>query len=154
MYSKEELLKMKAGIFADSGVPRITKSESFASINEKIKNTDSHTVLVVDEENGKLIGLITDERIIEKLSEKDFAEKIQKGKVNAEHIMTPIDPDKTGFIAQSTNTLEDVIDKLKGIGLKKPFKVIPVVDESGAPIGQVTSQSIRKNLDELLETTR
>ena len=98
--------------------------------------------------------MITDEKIIEKLAEPNFAEKIQHDEVNAEHIMTPIDPDKTCSIAQSTDTLEDVIDKLKVIGLKKPFKVIPVVDKSGAPIGQVTRQSIRKNLDELLETTR
>ena len=48
MYSKEELLKMKGALFADPSVPRITKGESFTSINEKIKNTESHTVLVVD----------------------------------------------------------------------------------------------------------
>jgi len=55
-------------------------------------------------------------------------------------------------VAKSSDPLEDVISKLQGSNiLKRRLKIMPVVDKSGAPIGQVTRSSIQKSLDELLE---
>jgi len=98
-----------------------------------------------------LIGLITDQDIITALSRPDLAEKLQHNQVAAEDVMTALDIEKD-TVAKSSDPLEDVISKLQGSNiLKRRLKIMPVVDKSGAPIGQVTRASIQKSLDELLE---
>jgi CBS domain-containing protein len=150
MRTREEVLKSKAALFADMDVPRVTKKEPWTSIVEKVKSSEEHTALVVDESN-RLIGLITDQDIITALSRPDLAEKLQHNQVAAEDVMTALDIEKD-TVAKSSDPLEDVISKLQGSNiLKRRLKIVPVVDKSGAPIGQVTRASIQKSLDELLE---
>lgn len=150
MRSKEEVLKSKAALFADMEVPRIIKKELWTSIVEKVKGSEEHTALVVDESN-RLVGLITDQDILKALSNHALADKIQRNEATAEDVMAPLTPDEN-TVAKSSDSLEDVISKMQGGNiLKRRLKIMPVVDKSGAPIGQVTRASIQKSLDELLE---
>lgn len=150
METTEEVLKSKAALFVDMDVPRVAKDEPWTSIVEKVKSGPEHTALVVDEDN-KLIGLVTDQDILTALSSPNLAEKIQQGTLTAKDVMTPLDPDATDTVARSSDSLEDVIAKLQGDNIKgRRLRVVPVVNRSGAAIGQVTRASIRKSLDELL----
>jgi CBS domain-containing protein len=150
MRTTDEVLKSKAALFADVDVPRVTKKEPWASIIEKVKNTPEHTIFVVDE-SGKLIGIITDQDIVTALSKPELAEKLQQNKLSAKDVMTALDMGKD-TVAKSSDSLEDVIEKMQGTNaLKRRLKVMPVVDKSGAPIGQVTRASIQRSLDDLLE---
>lgn len=149
MRSTQEVLNSKAALFADVDVPRITKKEPWNLIVEKLKNPN-HTVLVGDEYN-KLIGIITDQDILSAITRPDLSEKLSQNQVTALDIMTPLYPEKTDTVVQSTDTLEDVIAKLQGDNIqKRPFKVVPVVDNAFSIIGLMTRDSIRENLDKLL----
>ena len=149
MRSKEEVLKSKVALFADMDVPRLTKKDIWNLIVEKVKSSEEHTALVVDESNI-LVGLITDQDILKALSNPGLAEKIQRNEAAAEDVMTSLSPDEN-TVAKSSDLLEDVIEKMQGSNiLKRRLKIVPVVDKSGAPIGQVTRASIQKSLDELL----
>jgi CBS-domain-containing membrane protein len=150
MRSKEEVLRSKAALFTDLNVPRVTHKEPLGSIVEKVKDAPEHTALVVNEAN-KLMGLITDQDILKALSAPDLADKVKRNEATAEDVMTPLAPEES-TVARSSDSLEDVIEILQGRNrLKRPLKVVPIVDASGSAVGQVSRDSIQKNLDELLE---
>jgi predicted transcriptional regulator len=146
----EDVLKAKAGLFIDPDVPRIQGNENWNNFIQRVNVSPEQTALVIDNEN-KLIGMITSQEIIGALSEPDKAEKIKANTVTASDIMKELRPD-SGTVAQASDTLESVLNILKGKNpLNKRLKVVPIVDQRGSPLGQITRNVIQKRLDDILE---
>jgi len=152
--STEQALNMTAALFVDPDVPRATGDERWESIVEKVKKHDDHTVLVVDDSN-KLIGLISNQDILNALStgDKQLAAKVRNGEATARDIMTKIEPGKVDTVAYSSDTVQVVIDRLTGKNKeKRVFRAVPVVNSDGTVVGQVTRSSIQKQLSKLLDS--
>jgi CBS domain-containing protein len=150
MQSVDDVLKMKAALFVDVEVPRATEDELWESIVKKVKGHEEHTVLVVDGAN-KLVGVITDQDILTAVSDPDLADKIASNQLTAKEVMSRIDPLETDTVAQSSEPIGAVIEKLQGANrLKRRFRVMPVVSSEGVAIGQVSRESIQASLDDLL----
>ena len=146
----EDVLKAKAGLFIDPDVPRLQKDDMWNTFIQKVNNSSEQTALVVDNDN-KLIGMITSQEIIKALSTPDIAEKIKTNTATASDVMNNLRPE-SGIVAQASDTLEDVLNILKGKNpLQKRLKVVPIVDPRGSPLGQVTRSIIQKRLDDILQ---
>jgi CBS domain-containing protein len=145
MQSVDDVLKMKAALFVDVDVPRATENESWDSVVKKVKDHQEHTVLVVDD------GVITDQDILAAVSDPDLADKIANNQLTARDVMSRIDPLQADTVAQSSEPIGSVIDKLQGANqLKRRFRVLPVVSSEGIALGQVSRESIQSSLDDLL----
>jgi len=145
----QEVLRMKAALFVDAEVPRATQDEPLSSVVEKVKSHPDHTVLVVDAAN-RLVGMISDQDLLEALSNPELAQKIQGGEATAGDVMKSLTPN-ADTVALSSDDIEAVIAKLRGENAaRRPFKVVPLVDPSGMVVGQVTRASIQRALDSLL----
>jgi len=141
---------MKAALFVDVEVPRATEDEPWESIVKKVKAHEEHTVLVVDAAN-KLVGVITDQDILTAVSDPALADRIASNQLTAGEVMSRIDPLHTDTVAQSSEPIGSVIDKLQGANqLKRRFRVLPVVSSEGIALGQVSRESIQSSLDDLL----
>ncbi len=145
----EEALRMKAALFVDPEVPRVSPEELWASLVEKVKAHPEHTVLVVDADNV-LIGIVTDHDLLDALTDPSRMERIQNGTLTAAEVMTRVDPNSDS-VARAWEEIGQVIERLRGANAeKRPFKVMPLVNGSGVVLGQVTRTSIQRALDELL----
>lgn len=150
MRSAEEILQMKAALFADVEVPRAVPDEPISSIVAKVQSYPEHTVLVVDQRN-RLVGIITDQDMIGVLADPEKAARVESGELLARDVMTPLDPDQTDSVARASTPIETVIAKMRGENTaSRRFKVVPLVDNSGGVVGQVTRSSIQRGLDEIL----
>jgi CBS domain-containing protein len=150
MQSVDDVLKMKAALFVDVEVPRATEDEPWESIVKKVKAHEEHTVLVVDAAN-KLVGVITDQDILTAVSDPALAGRIASNQLTAGEVMSRIDPLHTDTVAQSSEPIGSVIDRLQGANqLKRRFRVLPVVSSEGVALGQVSRESIKASLDDIL----
>ncbi|MGC8872921.1 MAG: CBS domain-containing protein [Chloroflexia bacterium] len=145
----EEALRMKAALFVDPEVPRVGPEEPWASLVEKAKSHPEHTVLVVDE-NNVLLGIVTDYDLLSAMTDASKMARIQDGTLTAAEVMTRVDPNGD-TVARSWEEIGQVIERLRGANAhRRPFKAMPLVNDSGAVLGQVTRSSIQRALDELL----
>jgi CBS domain-containing protein len=147
MESLQDVLKMRAAIFADPDAPRANIDTPVSRVIRMLKDNPEHIVYVVDELN-RLVGLITDQDVLVALATAKTARKIADDTLVAGDIMKPINIKETKSLSLTTDTLEDVIAKLGG---EKRLKVMPVINPSGSPVGQVSRASIQRNLNELLK---
>ncbi|HLF24746.1 MAG TPA: CBS domain-containing protein [Anaerolineae bacterium] len=144
----EQVLKMKARYFVDPNVPRAPQTATVRSI---IDNLQQHNRVFVVDERDQLIGIVSDQDVVEALKNADQAGRIKSGAATVAEIMTPLEPTQTDTVARDNEPLQAVIDKLSGKNSQgKPFRAVPVVNAEGNVIGQVTRGSIQTRLTELL----
>ncbi len=145
MKTLDGVLQMKVASFVDDA-PRVTKDTPVATVLKLVNDNADNTVHVVDESN-RLVGIVTSQDVLTALSRTRLADRISKNSATAKEIMQTVDVDKATTIARTTDTLEDVINKIR----RAKVRVVPVVNAEGQPVGQVSRKSIGRNLDEALE---
>ena len=142
---KEDILQMKATNFINDA-PTVNLNTKASVIMKLLKETDAHTLYVVDETNT-LVGMITDLDILTRVSSKGLGEKIINDKATAADLMHKLDVGKDKTISSADDSLEIVIEKLN----KSGKKVIPVVNSLNQPIGQASRQSINMGVEKFVK---
>lgn len=137
---------MKTSLFVDINVPRVTGDLPWPTLVKRVQEHPDHTVLVVDGE-GRLQGIVTDGDILRQLTTQAAEPPTER---TAGEVMIPLDA-TTDTIAQAEEPVGDVIERLNGKNhLEQRLKSMPVVNQTGSLLGQVTRASIRAGLDSIL----
>ncbi len=148
MQQVDDILSMRTSLFVDINVPRVTRDLGWTSLVQRVQEHPDHTVLVVDEA-GRLQGIVTDGDILKQLSVAAAAAAAAAEPI-AGDVMSPLDAG-TDTVAQAEEPVGDVIERLNGKNaLNQRLKSMPVVNEAGTLLGQVTRASIRAGLDSIL----
>ncbi|NPA96171.1 MAG: CBS domain-containing protein [Crenarchaeota archaeon] len=112
-----------------------------ASVMEGVKLMESRNVasLIVVDEDGRVLGVVTAKDIVTRVVARRLdPETVKMGDIVSKPV-TVVEPD---------TPLKNVINMMIGTG----HGHIPVVDESGRPIGIVTVDDVLKFVPELLES--